>query len=108
MDVTQLLAIAGYAVGFIGFAGGAVGYFAKGRGDSIISYQSNEIQLRDGTIARLEKEKAALTAERDALKTQKTELINLAQGSPQLVKVAKEIKSLTDQVAKLVKEGRGK
>jgi hypothetical protein len=105
MSVPQILSIISFAIGIAGFAGGVLGYFGKGRGDAIIAYQSNEIQLRDGTIARLKEELAAVTAERDALKVQKTELIELGQGSPQLAKVASEVKKLREELSKLGKRG---
>lgn len=81
-------------VGVAGLIGGAIGYFAKGRGDSIIAYQAKELELRDGTIARLEKDNAALTATNTAQKEQIEVLTGLAQGSPQLVKLTDEIKKL--------------
>lgn len=99
----SLLAI---ILGVVGLAGGAVGYFAKGRGDSIIAYQSNEIQLRDGTIARLEKEKTELVtncaAKEEAMKQLKQHneyLQKLAQGSPQLKKLTTAIENQTKVIA---------
>lgn len=91
MDVISIFSI---IVGVAGSIGGAVGYFAKGRGDSIIAYQAKEIELRDGTIARLEKDNAAFAARDTAQKEQITVLTGLAQGSPELVKLAEEIKRL--------------
>lgn len=41
----DLLTIAGSIFGVVGIAGGAVGYFAKAKGDSIIAYQAREIEL---------------------------------------------------------------
>lgn len=96
----DLLSLAGYAFGLIGFAGGAVGYFAKGRGDSIISYQATELKLRDETIARQDKEITALTTERDSLKNENSRLVGLAQGSPQLVKLTNEIRKLVSEIRK--------
>lgn len=101
MDV---LSIVGAVLGIVGLAGGAVGYFAKGRGDSIIAYQARELELRNETNARLEKEKAALTAERDSLITQVGTLTKLAQGSPQLKSVATQLKSLSKLIERVVKE----
>lgn len=91
MDVITLFTT---IVGVTGLIGGAVGYFAKGRGDSIIAYQAKELELRDSTIARLEKDNAALTATNAAQKEQIEVLTGLAQGSPQLVKLTDEIKKL--------------
>lgn len=97
MDV---LTIAGSVLGFVGLAGGAVGYFAKAKGDSIIAYQAREIELRDGTIARMEKDNAALTAKCDSQAEQIQTLKGLAQGSPQLVKLTNEIKGLVQFLRK--------
>ena len=87
--------------------GGAAGYFGKSRGDSIIKYQANEIQLRDATISRLNKEATAKDEQIKAKDQQIAEikdhnkyLQKLAQGSPQLVKLTKEIKRLADIVSK--------
>lgn len=103
----QLLAIAGTILGLVGLAGGVVGYFAKSRGDSIIEYQAREISLRDGTIARLEKDNAALTSKVESQAEQIVTLTGLAQGSPELVKLAGEIKTLTSAFTKFVqKQGK--
>lgn len=103
MDAVQLLAT---AIGLIGLAGGVTGYFAKGRGDSIIKYQANEIELRDGTIARLKEEGIAKDEQLKSKDLQIEQiqghnkyLQRMAQGSPQLVKLTKEIKRLADIVS---------
>lgn len=96
----DLLAIAGSIFGVVGIAGGAVGYFAKAKGDSIIAYQAREIELRDGSIARLEKDNAALSAKCDSQAEQIETLKGLAQGSPQLVKLTNEIKGLVQFLRK--------
>lgn len=101
MDV---LSIATTIFGIVGFAGGAVGYFAKGRGDSIIAYQAKELELRNETTTRLEKENAALRAERDSLLTQSETLTKLAQGSPQLESVATQLSKLSKLIEKVVKD----
>lgn len=90
-DVTTLLSI----LGIIGLAGGAVGYFGKARGDSIIKYQANEISLRDGTITRQDRDNTALLSENKILKDQNTRLAELAQGSPQLTTLTTAIETLT-------------
>lgn len=94
-------------IGVTGLIGGAVGYFAKGRGDSIIAYQAKELELRDGTIARLEKDNAALTATNQAKAEQIEVLTSLAQGSPQLVKLTDEIKKLVTMMDKREKRQNG-
>ena len=91
MDSLQIITT---AFGLIGFAGGAVGYFAKGRGDSIIAYQEKQNLLLKDDIARLEKTIASATAENNLLKSQNETLTKLAQGSPQLEKLTKQIKDL--------------
>jgi hypothetical protein len=102
LNVLELLTIAG---GAIGVAAGLVGYYGKARGDSIIKYQATELSLRDGTISRQREDLAAVTAERDALKRQNVDLVGLAQGSPELAKVAEQIKELAIQVSRVAKRG---
>lgn len=98
MNVLQVLSITAGAIGIIGVVGGIVGYFAKSRGDSIIEYQAREITLRDGTIARLEKDNAALTAKSNSQAEQIETLKGLAQGSPELRKVSQELARLTTAI----------
>ena len=97
MEIVPLFAV---AFGIIGFAGGAVGYFAKGRGDSIIQYQSKQNELLKDDNARLEKSLAAEVARREALESENTRLVGLAQGSPQLIKLTNEIKALVGEYRK--------
>jgi hypothetical protein len=73
------------SVTVIGLTGGAVGYFGKSRGDSIIKYQ----------IARLEKDNSALHAENNLLKDQNAKLSDLAQGNPQLKALTAAVETLT-------------
>lgn len=91
MDTIQIITT---GFGIIGFAGGAVGYFAKGRGDSIIAYQEKQNLLLQNDVTRLEKSLASTTAENNLLKQQNETLTKLAQGSPQLEKLTKQIKDL--------------
>lgn len=95
MEILSLFAV---AFGIIGFAGGAVGYFAKGRGDSIIQYQSKQNELLKDDNARLEKALAAETAKRESAEAENVRLVSLAQGSPQLVKLTNEIKNLVKEI----------
>lgn len=90
-------------LGIIGLAGGAVGYFGKSRGDSIIQYQANEIALRDGTIARLKEDLAAVTSENKVLNDQNKKLSDLAQGNPQLKTLTIAIEALTKIVTEKFK-----
>lgn len=91
MDTISILAT---VLGIAGIAGGASGYFAKSRGETIISLQGKEIEYWKDRATQLEKDGAALTADRDALKRENSRLIRLAQGSPQLVKLTKQIAEL--------------
>ena len=95
MEILPLFAV---AFGIIGFAGGAVGYFAKGRGDSIIQYQSKQNELLKDDNARLEKALTAEIAKRESLEAENSRLVNLAQGSPQLIKLTNEIKNLVKEI----------
>lgn len=99
MDASHLFTAALDLLGLLGFAGGGVIYFRKGRGDALLAYASNELSLNGVTITRLEKTLAALTAERDTLKRQNADLVNLAQGSPELIKLTQEIKVLAASIA---------
>lgn len=100
----SIIEILAYAVGIIGASGGVVGYFGKSRGDSIIKYQANEIQLRDGTIARLEKEATSVLTENKLLKEQNSKLWDKAQGSPQLKTLTKAVEALTTTINKTLKK----
>lgn len=98
MDVLSLSAT---IFGIVALAGGAAGYFKASRGDSIIKYQATEIDLRDGKIATLEKDLAALRQACDAkdqtiekLENHAKELKQLAQGSPMLKKIDGKIDKL--------------
>jgi hypothetical protein len=82
--------------GLAGFVGGLVGYFAKGRADAIIKGQAQLIRVRDTEISDKDKQVASLTAERDSLVHQNETLKGLAQGSPQLASLTKEIKGLVE------------
>lgn len=93
-------------ISIIALTGGAVAYFGQSRGNSIIKYQANEITLRDGSIARLEKDVAALTSENRVLKDQNTKLGELAQGNPQLKTLTKAVEALT-QVVEAKLKGTG-
>lgn len=77
-------ALSGGILAIVGIAGGSAGYFKSKRGDAIIAYQAREIELRDGTIARLEKDNLALSTKVDSQTEQIATLKELAQGSPQL------------------------
>lgn len=101
MDV---LALAGGVLAIVGIAGGSAGYFKSKRGDAIIAYQARELELRDGTIARLEKDNIAVSTERDSLKEQNATLKELAQGSPQLKLLTAAQEKTNRLLGKLLKD----
>lgn len=107
MHDANIVTILAYALGIIGIAGGVVGYFGKSRGDSIIKYQAQELQLRDGTLARLDKEGAGKDERIKSLEEQVATLKELAQGSPQLVKLTRQISKLATEVAKIARGDHG-
>lgn len=107
MDV---LSISATIFGVVAIAGGAAGYFKASRGDSIIKYQATEISLRDGKIAGLEKDLAAVTqagAAKDEtvneLRKHNEYLQKLGQGSPQLKKLTAAIENQTKLITELVR-----
>lgn len=113
--LNNALSIFATVLGIVGLSGGAVGYFAKGRGDSIIKYQAIEIQNRDGTISTIKDEnttlKAELLAKEEALKQLKEHnnyLQKLAQGSPQLAKLTKAIENQTKMLSGVLSKKENK
>lgn len=98
MDVLQLLAI---IFGLAGTAGGAIGFFSKGRGDAIIAYQSKQNELLKNDNARLEKDNTAKTAENARLHAENTRLAEIAKGS-HLKGVATDMRANTKAVTKLI------
>lgn len=97
MDGLQLLTI---IFGVAGMAGGAAGWFAKSRGDTIIELQGKEIAYWKDHSAELEKTNTALLTERDALTRENNRLWEKAQGSDQLAKLAQQIKRLVEKIEK--------
>lgn len=93
MNVFQLLTV---LLGIAGMAGGAAGYFAKSRGDTIISLQGKEIEYWKDKATQLEKDFAAVQAERNSVKQLNVSLMDEARGNPQLAKLSKEVKILSD------------
>lgn len=97
-----VLSVVGGLVGLVGLVGGAAGYFKASRGDSIIKYQTIEIDALRRTAGDHEKEKIAWEADKKALETKclaKDEIVadqakqikflqKMGQGSPQLKKLA--------------------
>jgi hypothetical protein len=96
------LTVFAVAFGIIGFIGGAVGYFAKGRASAIIEGQAELLDVRDKQITDKDKQVVALTAERDSLKDANETLKSLTQGSPQLIKLGRQIDALPDKIAKSI------
>lgn len=91
--------------GIAGFAGGAVGYFAKGRADAVIALSAKEIQLLKDANTRLEKENVGTIAERDRLKIENDRLAEIAKGS-KLEPLAQDMRDNTKEVRSLIKELR--
>lgn len=107
MEFLQLITI---LFGIAGFAGGAVGYFAKGRADAVIALSAKEIELLKDANTRLEKENVGAIAERDRYASENATLTELAKGS-QLGSVAKDMRENTRVVRDLIKylkESNGK
>lgn len=99
MEILPLFAV---AFGIIGFAGGAVGYFAKGRADAIIKAQAELIDTRDKQIADRDAKLAASESKVTLLTEQNKTLTGLAQGSPQLEALTREMKRLPKEITKLI------
>lgn len=99
MELLQLLTI---LFGIAGFAGGAVGYFAKGRADAVIALSAKEIELLRDANTRLEKENVGAITERDRLKAENATLAELAKGS-HLEGIAKDMRENTQVVGRLIK-----
>lgn len=107
MDVITLFAT---VFGFVALAGGAAGYFKASRGDSIIKYQSTEIDLRNEKITNLEKDVSTFRAEsasKDAtieeLKRHNEYLQKISQGSPQLKKLTEAVENQTKLISEFMK-----
>lgn len=100
MDWLQLAIV---LFGIAGFAGGAVGYFAKGRAEAVIALSTKEIDLLKDVNTRLEKETVGVTAERDRLKLENGTLTELAKGS-KLDGVAQDMRENTRAVRDLIKQ----
>lgn len=98
MDVLQVFTV---AVGVIGGLGGLVGFFSKSRFQAIIKLQTEEIDVLTKRLATEKIEKASALSERDAYKEHAARLAEMAQGSPQLIELAKEIAKQSRQLTKL-------
>lgn len=96
MNVAQVFTT---AIGVIALFGGAAAYFGKSRGDSIIQYQADELEINKTTIARLQAENLALHTQVETLQAQIVTLTSIAQGSPQIANLKKEIRRLVKEVA---------
>lgn len=106
----EILSVLTVLFGIAGFAGGAVGYFAKGRAEAVIALSAKEIELLKDANTRLEKENVKTTAERDRFKAENITLTKLAEGS-KLDGVAKDMRANTQVVRELIqvlKEHNGK
>lgn len=86
--------------GIAGFAGGAVGYFAKGRADAVIALSAKENSLLKDDNTRLEKALAEATARCEAVNAENKRLWDKAQGSAQLTALTTEIRNLVKYIKK--------
>lgn len=105
MNGTTLLTTITLAVGVGGLLGGFVVSLRKGnkgQQSELIALQQSEIAALTGSNQRLEKDKAALLAENDALKRSNTDLKEIAQQTPDIKKLIREIANLNKTVGKLV------
>lgn len=84
-----------------------MGYLKASRGDTIIKYQTVEIELRDRKIAVLEKDNASVTAERERLLQENAYLKDLAQGSPELRKLTAAIENQTRVIGRMLDKRGG-
>lgn len=101
-------------LGAVGLLGGAAGYFKASRGDSIIKYQTLEIDALRRKVGDLEKEKIELESDVKAVEAKcaaKDEIVadqakqikflqKMGQGSPQLKKLTAAITNQTDLLTK--------
>ena len=100
--------------GFIALAGGGAGYFKASRGDSIIKYQTIEINNLRTKIADLEKEivkkDAELISKDETISEQAKQmkfLQKISQGSPQLKKLTTAVENQTKLINQfLQREGK--
>lgn len=99
----ELLTAAATILGLIGAAGGAVGYFAKARGDAIIAYQEKALKLRDEDIVRLQAINDSLAKERDSLLS-RVEFFQDLMNEKLNGNVSSAIESLTKEVQQLHEE----
>lgn len=90
--MNNVLSLALSIFGIAGFAGGAVGYFAKGKSEAVIALSAKENALLKDDNTRLETKVAAFLAENARLKVENENLWSKAQGSDKLVALASDIK----------------
>lgn len=102
MDILTALAT---CIGLVGAAGGAVGYFGKARGDTIIAYQEKALKLRDDDIARLQRENEGLLKENMTLREQNKILQGLVE-KDRLGDVTLAIEQLNQSVQKSLRRGK--
>ena len=98
--MNDILSIALSIFGIAGFAGGAVGYFAKGKAEAVIALSAKENALLKDDVTRLEKALASESAKNQQLETENQRLWDKAQGNAQLVALTTEIKSLVSYIKK--------
>lgn len=94
----NVLNIALTVFGIAGFAGGAVGYFAKGRAEAVITLSSKENHLLKDDNARLEKALAATNAKNLQLEAENKRVWDKAQGSAELVTLTGAVKDILEYI----------
>lgn len=113
--MNEFIQILTYVIGGLGFAAGAVGYFGKKRGDSIIEYQAKAIdslkdyaEARDRDVAERDATILRLTAERDTARQEANMWKQNAQGVPQLVELAKDVGEVKAMLKQYVRQDPSK
>lgn len=105
MNGTALLSAITGALVLGGLLGGVISGLRKGRNtqqSEVIQLQQSEIAAFKSANERLEKDKAALMAEVETLKRSNTDLKEIAQQTPDIKRLIREIANLNKTVGKMV------
>lgn len=94
----NVLSLALTIFGIAGFAGGAVGYFAKGKAEAVIELSAKENSLLKNDNTRLEKALAEATAKNTQLDAENKRVWDKAQGSDQLISLTSAVKDLVEYI----------
>lgn len=96
--MNNVLSLALSIFGVAGFAGGAVGYFAKGKSEAVIALSAKENRLLKDDNTRLEKALAQSIAKNTQLEAENKRVWDKAQGSAQLVSLTSAVKDLVEYI----------